>query len=86
MRLQMLKMRSTGGFQPEDVYVVCRVYNLLSNDISMRFYVSPGREQEARIQGSGISVPPTSFAGFGFGEPNPILSFTSKGFEVRPVK
>lgn len=82
----MLKMRKTSGFQPGDVYVVCRVYNLLSNDINMRFYVSPGREDEARIQGSGISLPPTSFTGIGSAEPNAILSFTSKGFEVRPVK
>ena len=39
----MQKMRKQPLLYPKDVYVVCRVYNLLSDNISMRFYVSPGR-------------------------------------------
>lgn len=78
----------------DDVYIICRVYNLLSNDINMRFYVSPGRDEDAHIvpalrlgsfdQSLGGQNP---FAGTAVStQGTPILKFASKGFEVRPVK
>ena len=77
----MLDMRKRTSEDPDDVYVICRVYNLLSSKINMRFYVSPGRDEEGRgatsHNGSGTS---------GIFDETPILKFTSKGYEVVPSK
>lgn len=124
----------------DDVYIICRVYNLLSNDVNMRFYISPGRDEEMQnssAPGSSGATASTPFAttigndapsssqtnayqsitfmqpyerysfeelrladylagstdcspggafSFAAGQNEPILEFTSKGFEVRPVK
>ena len=74
-------------FNMNDVYIICRVYNLLSSDINMRFYVSPGRDETWYADGSNFSreAPADSSSIFGQQE-KPILKFTSKGYEVRTVK
>ena len=54
----------------------------------MRFYVSPGREGSLYMDGSSSlreEAPAQNLGFFGL-QVKPILKFTSKGFEVRPVK
>ena len=69
-----------------DVYIICRVYNLLSSDINMRFYVSPGRGESWYAEGSSSTRDVPAGTSTMFGLEKPILKFTSKGYEVRPVK
>ena len=88
----MLDMRKKLFTPADDVYIICRVYNLLSHDINMRFYVSPGRDEDAPstavpVSNSFISRGDRPFFGNHFSvQKKPILKFTSKGFEVQPVK
>lgn len=83
----MLEMRKKTFTAFNDVYIICRVYNLLSSEINMRFYVSPGRDETWYAEGSSYTsdVPAETSSIFGHQE-KPILKFTSKGYEVRPVK
>ena len=84
----MLEMRNSPLTASNDVYIICRVFNLLSSDINMRFYVSPGREGSLYMDGSSSlreEAPAQNLGFFGL-QVKPILKFTSKGFEVRPVK